>query len=121
MIARDLLSNTSKAIVALLALAMLSSCTLHAPSQRYYIKSGERASMLSGELNGLTGDIKIQLDGKQVLQGTFQSFSDTLLLQDDYQGINVRADCKMMYCTNSIACFTYINEQPAALLEFGRP
>ncbi len=121
MIARDLLSNTSKTIVALLALAMLSSCTLHAPSQRYYIKSGEPASMLSGELNGLSGDIKIQLDGKQALQGTFQSFTDTLLLQDDYQGINVRADCKMMYCTNSIACFTYINEKPAALLEFGRP
>jgi len=117
--ARNLL--TSKVIVVLLVLVMLSGCVMRAPPQRYYIKSGEPPSMLSGELDGLSGDIKIQLNGNQVLQGKFQSFSDALLLQDDYQGINVRAECKMMYCTNSVACFTYINEKPAALLEFGRP
>lgn len=113
--------GASKIIAVLLASLFFTGCVNHAPAQRYYFKPGEKPSLFSGELNGLSGDIKITLDGVTILEGKFPRFSESLKLKGDYKGNRIFSHCKMVYCTNSISCFIYINDKPATLLEFGKP
>jgi hypothetical protein len=113
--------GASKIIPILLASILLAGCINHAPAQRYYFKPGVKPSLFTGELDGLSGDINISIDGIKVMEGKFPRFSESLKLDGDYKGQKIHANCKMMYCTNSISCFVYVNQQPAAFLEFGKP
>lgn len=113
--------GVSKSVLLLLASFSLSACVIQATPQRYYFNEGEAPSFFTGDLDGLSGDIKIKIDNNTVLQGKLASFSESLDLKGSYKQYEVNAECKMVYCTNSFSCFTYIDQQPAALLEFGAP
>lgn len=113
--------GVSKSGFLLLASFFLSACVIQAPPQRYYFNEGEAPSYFTGDVDGLSGDINIKIDSSTVLQGKLASFSDSLALEGTYKQHRLNAECKMVYCTNSFSCFIYIDQQPAALLEFGTP
>lgn len=114
-------TNTSKSILLLLVSFSLNACVLHAKPQRYYFNEGIAPALFTGELGGISGEINIKINNKTVLQGKLATFSESLELQGSYNQHKLNAECKMIYCTNSFSCFIYIDQQPAALLEFGIP
>jgi len=120
-VSRQNFKNIYKILLLLLAPFLLSACVIQATPQRYYFSEGKEPSYFTGEVDGLSGDVSIKVDNNAVLQGKVARFSDSLKLQGQYKHHKLSAECKMVYCTNSFSCFIYSDEQPAVLMEFGKP
>lgn len=113
-------SALTTATVVLCGVA-LSGCVTTAETQRYYPPGSSSAWQIDGDMKGLTGEMHILINDKLIMQGEFPSIVKKYSMSGNYRNLPMKADCEIVYCTNSVACFVYVDQEPAALLEFGKP
>ena len=118
---RRLTDHLRTSATLLMAGAILSACVTTAKTQRYYPANADSPWQIDGDMKGLTGELQIRINGEGVMQGKFPALAKQYSMSGRYNSKPVKAECELVYCTNSVACYVYIDQEPAALLEFGKP
>lgn len=106
--------------VILFGLLLLSGCASTTPTQ-VYRPAGESAQwMIDGEMTGAL-DVKIRINGQEVMSGGFSLFGMTTELSGKFQGKELAASCvriTRILRTPMTQCTVLVNNERATVLQF---
>lgn len=103
------------------SVALLSAC-VSTPNAQNYRPAGSNDAQwqFTGSFNKLSGDLKIAIDGTDVLTGTLSFIGNNGELSGKYQNKSVTASCGQHQTLFKVStdCMIFVNNERAATLEF---